>query len=221
MRKILLILLIFVLCNLAFGQNNKSERTLKLGIINGQASFLPKPVYTQEAKDFCACGKVEVEVLVDEKGNVIQAKAISGDELLRESSVEAAKKAKFKHSEFNSKVRGIIVYNYDSFAPKCIVTNRIVNDRAIYLPKPIVKNIVHPMHLKLQKDEIVKVEIILDRQGKVISARAISGHTMLRSVCEKAALKAKFSEINDVPLIRIKTYLAYRIKPSSEVQTNF
>jgi TonB family protein len=196
-------------------------KPVKPGIINGLATDLPKPIYPQKAKDFCVGGKVEVEVLVDEKGNVIEAKAISGDELLSESAVEAAKKAKFSPSEFNVKTRGIIVYNFDTLAPKCIATNRIVNDRAIYLPKPNVKNIVHAKHLQLKTDEIIKVEIIMDRQGKVTNARAISGHSMLRSVCEQAALKAKFTEINDVPLIRIKAFLIYKIKPNGEVETKF
>ncbi len=198
------------------------EKTpIKLGIINAMATDLPKPIYPQKAKDFCIGGKVEIEVLVDENGNVIDAKAISGDKLLRESAVESVKQAKFNQNEFNVKLRGIIVYNFDSLAPKCLVTDRIVNNRAIYLPKPNVKIIVQPKHLHLKTDEIVKVEIIVNEEGKVTNSRAISGHPLLRGVFENAARKAIFSPTNHVGRIRVKAFLIYKIKPNAEVITKF
>jgi TonB family protein len=220
MRITLPLILLLVLFGLTFGQKTKP---VKLGIINGRATFLPKPIYPQEARDFCVGGKVEVEVLVDEKGNVIEAKAISGDELLRESAVESAKKTTFSQPMIDApivKTRGIIVYNFDSLAPKCIATNQIVNDRAIYLPKPNVQNIVHPKHLQLKKDEIVKIEIIVNEEGKVTNARAISGHPLLRAVCENAARNTKFTTTT-LGKILIKAFLVYKIKPSGEVETKF
>jgi TonB family protein len=129
-----LIVLMFCFFGNVAGQEVK---TPKLGIINGRATYLPKPEYPPEAKEFCAGGKVEIEVLVNEKGDVIEAKAISGDELLREASVEAVKKAKF--TTYNDvgpvKTRGIIVYNFDSLAPKCLDVGT-VNNKAIKIPKP-------------------------------------------------------------------------------------
>jgi outer membrane biosynthesis protein TonB len=89
---ILLIVLTLTVLGNVFGQK---EKTIKQPIVNGMATYLPKHDFPQEAKDFCANGKVEVEVLIGEDGNVIEAKAISGDELLHGSAVEAAKKAKF------------------------------------------------------------------------------------------------------------------------------
>lgn len=38
----------------------------------------------------------------------------------------------------------------------------------------------------------VTVQIILDKEGKVISAKAVTGHTLLRSTGEEAARKSKF-----------------------------
>ncbi len=87
----LTILTLLVFSNV-FGQE---EKIIRGGIVNGKATKLPKPDYSQEAKDFCAKGQVEVEVLIGEDGNVLEAKAISGDGLLYASAVEAAKKAKF------------------------------------------------------------------------------------------------------------------------------
>ncbi len=158
------------------------ETPKKLGIISGRAQFLPKPIYPEEAKDFCASGKVEVEVLVDENGNVIKAKAISGNELLRESSVEAANQTKFSPSEFNVKIIGIIVNNFDSLAPKCIDLG-IVNKKALSIPRPYFT-------AECQFTGEVIVAITIDLEGNVRSARAISGNRILRDAAEKSARKA-------------------------------
>jgi TonB family protein len=179
-----------------------TETPVKLGIINGRATFLPKPIYPQAAKDFCIGGKAEVEVLVDESGNVIEAKAISGDELLRESSVEAVKKAKFNSSHSNVKTRGIIVYNFDSVAPKCIDVG-IVNKKALSIPKPW-----YSKDCNCTGEVIVKITV--DWDGNVKNARAISGHPILRNASEKSARKAKFNPtLITAPRFLIRAKLVY------------
>lgn len=202
---------------IVFGQN---KEPIKSGILNGKAIQLPKPDYPQNAKDSCAGGKVEVEVLVSEKGDVIEAKAISGDELLRESSVEAAKKVKFsQNSHFLVKVRGILIYNFDPFV-KCI-SSGIVNKKAVNLPKPKVANIIYPKHLRITKEEIVAVQIVINMEGKVIAATAISGHPMLQSPCKNAARQAKFSPIiATMPPIKIRALLVYKFKPDGTIDTD-
>ncbi len=208
-----IIFLLFLCFQVSFAQ----EKIITGGIVNGKATYLPKPDYPQEAKDFCAAGKVEVEVLIGEDGNVIEAKAISGDELLRESAVEAAKKAKFNTNHFRVKVKGIIVYN---FIPekKCIVVG-IVNKKARSLPKPEVGNIKHPKHLRISKEQTVEVQIIIEIwSGKVLRARAVSGHPMLRAACESSARQARFAPTNDVPNIPIKAVLVYKFKPDGTIE---
>ena len=61
---ILLIALTFAIFGNVYGQTKK---IVEGGIVNGKATYLPQPNYPQEAKDFCASGKVKVEVLIDEK----------------------------------------------------------------------------------------------------------------------------------------------------------
>lgn len=202
-----------------FKTNLIKKETRKLPIINGMATYLPKPEYPQRAKEFCISGKVEIEVLVNENGNVIEAKAISGDKLLIDSSIKAVKNAKFRNYADAPpvKIRGIIVYNFAK-EKNCIFYDKAVNNRAIYLPKPLVGSVIHPKHLRLSKDEIVKVEIIVDEQGTVTDARAVSGHPLLRQVCEYAARKTKFSAVNDVGRIKVRAILVYTIKPNGEVE---
>jgi len=60
-------------------------------------------------------GKVDVQVTINENGDVISAKAASGNMLLRQTAESAARRAKFKPTKLNDvpvKVTGVIVYNF-------------------------------------------------------------------------------------------------------------
>jgi protein TonB len=86
-----------------------------LGVITGKASSLPKPLYPATAKAVGAHGAVNIQVTIDEKGNVISAKAVSGHVMLRKVSEDAALRAKFSPTTLSTvpvKVTGIIVYNF-------------------------------------------------------------------------------------------------------------
>jgi len=86
-----------------------------LGVINGRATELPKPAYPAAALAVKAQGKVDVQVLIDEKGHVVSAKAVSGNVLLREAAERAARNARFTPTFLSNvavKVTGVIVYNF-------------------------------------------------------------------------------------------------------------
>jgi periplasmic protein TonB len=86
-----------------------------LGVINGRASSLPHPPYPPTAKAVGAAGPVNVQVMIDEDGTVVSAKAISGHLLLRKAAEDAAKRAKFTTTYLSKvpvKVTGIITYNF-------------------------------------------------------------------------------------------------------------
>lgn len=71
--------------------------------------------YPPSAKAVRASGKVEVEVTVDEKGNVVSAKAVSDHRLLREASVKAAKESTFVPVSVDGKpvkVEGSLIYTF-------------------------------------------------------------------------------------------------------------
>jgi outer membrane biosynthesis protein TonB len=210
----LIVLSLIALVNV-FGQKEKS---IKQPIVNGMATELPKPDFSQEAKDFCAKGKVEVEVLISEDGNVIEAKATSGDELLHDSAVKVAKKAKFTTRRPAVKVKGIIVYNFDSLA-NCIEAKIPVNKRALSISRPQTANLNKPKHLQIKQEQVVMVKIVVDESGKVIYAKAISGHPMLRAACETSARQAKFAPtfINPGP-IKAKAFLVYKFKPNGKIE---
>ena len=85
------------------------------GVLNGKAISKPQPAYPPIAKAAGASGAVSVQVLVDERGNVISANAVSGHPLLRQSAVAAARQAKFSPTLLSGqpvKVTGVITYNF-------------------------------------------------------------------------------------------------------------
>ena len=85
------------------------------GVLNGRAVRLVTPPYPAIARSAHASGSVQVQVLIDENGNVISASAVSGHPLLRAAAVAAARASKFSPTKLSGqpvKVNGVIVYNF-------------------------------------------------------------------------------------------------------------
>ncbi len=86
-----------------------------LGVINGRAIDLPTPPYPPQALAVGIQGNVSVQVLIDEQGRVVTAKAVGGPKLLQASAVNAAKRARFIPTQLSLKpvkATGIIVYKF-------------------------------------------------------------------------------------------------------------
>lgn len=85
------------------------------GVLNGAALNLPAPMYPEAAKRMSVSGTVTVEVLINEQGKVMSAKATSGPPALREAAAQAAMRAKFSPTKLSGqpvKVTGIINYKF-------------------------------------------------------------------------------------------------------------
>ena len=69
------------------------------------------------------------------------------------------------------------------------ISGGVLNGTALSLPQP-----VYPEPAKrMRAAGLVAVEVVLDETGKVVSATAVSGPTILREAAIQAALKARFS----------------------------
>jgi TonB family protein len=85
------------------------------GVLQGSATRRVEPAYPPLAKTAQVSGAVVVEVTVDEEGNVISARAISGHPLLKDSAVNAARGWKFTPTQLSGvpvKVIGTITFNF-------------------------------------------------------------------------------------------------------------
>ena len=82
------------------------------GVLNGKAIYLPQP---QLPTGDAPTGTVMVQVLVDEQGAVISARAVSGPPALHVAAVNAARLARFTQTLLMGepvKVSGTLVYNF-------------------------------------------------------------------------------------------------------------
>lgn len=91
-------------------------KTISGGVLNAKATSLPKPAYPPVARAAKASGTVVVKVVVNEKGDVVTASAVSGHPLLRAAAEAAARQAKFTPTKLSGKpvkVSGLITYNFE------------------------------------------------------------------------------------------------------------
>lgn len=82
--------------------------------------------------------------------------------------------------------------------PPAQVTGGVLNGKALSLPKPD-----YPATARaVGASGIVVVEVTVDETGKVVAARAVSGHSMLKAVAAAAARQARFAptKISGMPV---------------------
>ena len=199
-------------------QTDQKIKTISKGVVNGSAISLPIPAYPAAARAVGASGAVNVQVLIDEIGNVVTATAVSGHPLLRQVSEQAAIKAKFKPIFLQGtavRVTGMIIYNFvldKGEKPEALekefpaedsdvsdgftvgYRGNVITNNAVNLVKPAYPSAAKALRASGQ----VEVKVVIDEEGNVVSAEAVSGHPLLRSTAVNAALLSKFKpmEIN-------------------------
>lgn len=134
MKRLDIFLLLFslILCFSAFEINAQKKSAKKIsvkkklqkhpkiisgGVMNGKAENLAKPEFPASAAFVKVKGSVSIQVLIDEAGNVIHAKATKGHPLLIPASLKAALNSKFLSCLMTNnpvRVNGVIVYSYIS-----------------------------------------------------------------------------------------------------------
>lgn len=93
--------------------------------------------------------------------------------------------------------------------PKILRKSEVLNGSAIFLPKPAYPKTAQMVNL----EGIVHVQVTIDENGNVISAKAADGHGFFRGVAEQAARGAKFkpTTLNQVP-VKVTGVIVYRFK---------
>lgn len=85
------------------------------GVLVSKAISKPAPPYPAIARAAHVQGPVAVQVLIDEQGRVVSAKATNGHPLLQQPAVQAAYQARFTPTLLGGqpvKVTGVITYNF-------------------------------------------------------------------------------------------------------------
>ncbi len=217
---------------------HKSEGQIRKNAINRAV-----PEYPAEAKEKKVEGDVTVEIKVDEEGKVVSAKYVSGPEIFIESVEKAAKEWTFKPTLVNGapvKVAGNLSFRFQlgSFTDalsKASAKNEASENSKKDIPEVLPPSIIrrseavirglaidrvapnYPTEAKEKKVEgDVTVEITIGEEGKIIAARVISGHELLKDAALEAAKKWTFkpTTLNDHP-VKVSGVLSFRFKLGS------
>lgn len=187
---------------------------------------IPAPQYPSKAAKMHISGKVVIGITIDEDGNVADFRAISGNEMLVPTAIEAALNAKFEPARLVGEPRrpvksvGQITYNFVLDKEKRRNISRlsnigIVNGRAIYLPKPKYSR---RANIACASGK-VKVEVLIGESGTVLHAKAISGNKLLVTSAVRAAEQARFGPMVDGPPIKYRGILIYNFRPLAKCQS--
>jgi hypothetical protein len=115
MRLLLSIAIVIFLAGGCVAQTRRDNQPISDGVLNKKALSLPQPDYPVDLPRLG--GMIRIQVLIDETGKVVSAKAVSGLEnvSLRAAAESAALKATFSPTLLYGKpvrVSGVITYNF-------------------------------------------------------------------------------------------------------------
>lgn len=90
--------------------------------------------------------------------------------------------------------------------PPKIVSKGVITSQAISLPRPVYPELAKRMRIQ----GTVSVQVLVDVDGRVISAKALSGSPFLTVEAQKAALQARFSPtlLSDQP-VKVSGVITY------------
>jgi protein TonB len=93
--------------------------------------------------------------------------------------------------------------------PPKVISKGVITSQAISLPKPVYPEIAKRMRIQ----GTVSVQVLVDLDGHVISAKALSGSPFLTIEAQKAALRARFSPtlLSDQP-VKVSGVITYNFE---------
>lgn len=90
--------------------------------------------------------------------------------------------------------------------PNTVISKGPVTGQAILLPKPAYPRIAQDAHVTGS----VRIQVLIDETGKVVSASVLDGHPLLRQEALRVAWQARFkpTTLSDVP-VKVSGYIVY------------
>jgi protein TonB len=85
------------------------------GLLQGNSIRQVQPNYPLLARNAQIEGPVQIEIVVDEQGNVVAAEILNGHPLLQQAALEAARQWKFRPTLLNGhpiKISGVLKFTF-------------------------------------------------------------------------------------------------------------
>lgn len=95
----------------------RKKNTVAIGVVNGWIRCGVLPEYPQNAQERKVSGKVVLDVLIDETGEIAKASIRSGNSLFRQAALKAAHQSRscpILLGGESMKGQGILIYQFDS-----------------------------------------------------------------------------------------------------------
>lgn len=164
-------------------------------------------------------GEIGIQIVIDEIGDVVSAKGLSGHPLFLTLLEKESLTAKFKPTIVDGKadkLRAVIVYkitppNFEDEATESKVKLGIINCRATRLPKPEYPQVLKDLCASGQ----IKVEVEVSEEGKVLKAMPFSGDEALYDVSRIAAQNATFRSLTH-STVRSNGIVVYNFVPDKK-----
>ena len=91
-----------------------------------------------------------------------------------------------------------------------MISGGVLNGKAYSLPKPSYPAVARAV----RASGAVSIQVLIDEDGKVFSAMAVSGHPLLRAASVSAACSAEFSPTQlDGRPVRVNGVITYNFVP--------
>lgn len=194
----------------------EKTRMISFGVLNTKAVHLPKPTFPETARRARVTGVVQIEVVIDPRGSVNDAKAISGHPLLIPASIDAAKRSSFTPIKLSGTAiwfYGYITYSFrgDSLswlqlgieadsAQRLVEMIRIEDSRVLPNLTPESVSLSDPDRTHFQElRQRVEVELAGDPKSRwLFSIGCKLGDISRFSYTGNDGLKSSISEISDL-----------------------
>jgi len=98
-----------------FDPSVRAPRTISIGVLNARQINIPKPPYPEAAKSAGLSGQVVAVVVINETGQVVWARVVSGHPLLQSSVKTVACQARLKPVRVAGgfvKAKGLLMYKF-------------------------------------------------------------------------------------------------------------
>jgi TonB family protein len=201
-----LILGAVLLAVLAFARQTNSARRIQRteAIAMGNLIEVVPPQYPEEANNQHTTGKVVLQILIDNKGNVKEASRLSGDPLLADRTVSAVKQWRFRPYILDSEpveVETTATVEYTADPPFVIAPKPLHGPMKLRVSYAVIQpNLtlrVEPQYPQEAKTKRVKGDVLLQvtisRKGDVIGMNAVKGDSLLVDAAMEAVKQWKFT----------------------------
>ncbi|MEO6656202.1 MAG: energy transducer TonB [Pyrinomonadaceae bacterium] len=144
-RLLAAVFVLFILSAISFAQNTAANSGR---VLNSRTVKIPQPIIPPAARALHASGPVNVQITIDELGNVISATAISGHPLLRKAAENAAMQAEFKPFMRGGKAvktSGVLSYNFVASANNVASASNVTSANNNEEKVPTIERSVEPV----------------------------------------------------------------------------